>query len=452
MIVMKFGGTSVANRKNIASVAQIVKAAKDRAPLVVVSALGGVTDQLLKIGPLAQSGDLSAAEQVIGQIIERHYAESDVDLEQSRSLGSIFESARESLTRWAKGVALLRELTPRTMDAFASMGELLSSHIVTAALQNAGLNAVQIAPMDLIPTDSNFTAATPDEEGIAAAVREKVLPLLAKGVIPLTGGFVGREKGGEVTTLGRGGSDYTAALLGAAANAESIEIWTDVDGILTADPRVVPEAKLLPEISYAEAAEMAFFGAKVLHPATIRPAVQKNIPVWIKNTFRPSVEGTVVRADTQGEGLRALAARRGYTALFIANPKMLLAHGYAARVFGVFEKHRVPVDVITTSEVSISVTVDEKAPLSQLLVDLSSFAEVQQLSGLGVVTAVGKDLRRTKGIAAKIFAALREVNIVMISLGGSNTNITLVLAEGDIPEAMRRLHAAFFEGATFEGK
>ena len=277
-----------------------------------------------------------------------------------------------------------------------------------------------------------------------------MIPHLEAGRVVVTGGFVGATREGVTTTLGRGGSDYSAALFGAALKdagrgVGALEIWTDVDGILTADPRVVPAARLVPEVSPSEAAELAFFGAKVLHPATIRPAVARGIPVSVRNSFRPDAPGTVVRPEAPGTGVRALAMRTGVSALFVGNPRMLLAHGYAARVFSVFEKHAVPVDVIATSEVSISITVDAKSPLDGVVKDLAAFAEVSVEPRLAVVSVVGKALRTTAGIARRVFQALGDVNVVLISQGASDTNMTFVVAAGDAPETLRRLHREFFE-------
>jgi len=299
-------------------------------------------------------------------------------------------------------------------------------------------------------TDASHGAAAPDEAAIAANVASRLLPERAAGRVVVTGGFVGAAPGGATTTLGRGGSDYSAALLGAAlldsgAPVSAIEIWTDVDGILTADPRVVPAARIVPEVGYAEAAELAFFGAKVLHPATIRPAVSRGIPVRVRNTFRPAAPGTTVRSEAPGTGVRALAMRPGVAALFVGSPRMLLAHGYAARVFSVFERHAVPVDVIATSEVSISITVDAKAPLAALVRDLSAFAEVSVLTDLAVVSVVGRKLRSTPRVAASVFAALGEINVVLISQGASETNLTFVVEAKEAPEALRRLHRELFE-------
>jgi aspartate kinase len=310
-------------------------------------------------------------------------------------------------------------------------------------LQALDLPAVWVDPRSVLITDHNFGAALPDEPAIAAAAKQ-ITPLITAGNIPVTGGFVGAEPGGQTTTLGRGGSDYSAALLGAALHAAAIEIWTDVDGILTADPRLVKNPRPVAAISHDEAAELAFFGAKVLHPATIRPAVKLGIPVWIKNSFNPAGAGTEVRAAAPGEGVRAIAARRGCAALFIDNPRMLLAHGYAAKVFAVFERQGVPVDVIATSEVSISVTVDAAAPLEALCAELSGFAEVSVLRDLAVVTVVGQKLRSTPGIAARVFGALQGINVVMISQGASDTNLTFVVAAAETGPAVRRLHDAFF--------
>ena len=446
MLVMKFGGTSVGDGARLIQVANIVKA-KGCPVLVVSSAMTKVTDALLLIANTATTCNLFRCQELLTALEQRHLQaikDANLSSDEVTDLTQHIKDSIVELWRWTQGVSLLQELTPRTLDAFSAAGELLSAPIVAAALRSLGASAIYLDPRELMLTDDNFGAALPDEDKIAQAAQEKILPLLQSGTIVVTGGFVGCGESGQTTTLGRGGSDYSAALLGAAIHAEAIEIWTDVDGILTADPRIVPEAKLLPEISYAEAAEMAFFGAKVLHPATIRPAVQRGIPVWIKNTFRPQVAGTVVRAEVSGSGLRALACRRGCVAILVSNPRMLMAHGYAAKVFGVFERYKVPVDVITTSEVSIATTIDANSPISKIMEELSTFAEPQLVRNLGVLTAVGTHLRNTPGIASTIFGALGDINVFMISQGASDTNLTFVLEESRLAEAMQRLHAAFF--------
>ncbi len=453
MLVMKFGGTSVGSGERIAGVAELVAARLAEEPFVVVSAMGGVTDALVDLSRAAREGDREAAAAALATLGERHRAALDglsLDPEAAAELRDEIGAELARLERLATGVALLGELSERTSDAILAAGELLSAALLSAALAKRGVAAARVDPREWMATDATHGAATPDEAAIAANVARRLLPERAAGRVVVTGGFVGAAPGGATTTLGRGGSDYSAALLGAAlldsgAKVAAIEIWTDVDGILTADPRVVPGARIVPEVGYAEAAELAFFGAKVLHPATIRPAIARGLPVRVRNTFRPAAPGTAVRAEAPGAGVRALAMRPGVAALFVGSPRMLLAHGYAARVFSVFEKHAVPVDVIATSEVSISITVDAKAPLDALVRDLSAFAEVSVLTDLAVVSVVGRKLRSTPRVAASVFAALGDINVVLISQGASETNLTFVVEAKEAPEALRRLHRELFE-------
>ncbi len=453
MLVMKFGGTSVGSGERIAGVAELVATRLAEEPLVVVSAMGGVTDALLDLSRAAREGDRAAAAAALATLGERHLAALDgLGLEPvaAAALREEIGAERARLEGLATGVALLGELSARTSDAILAAGELLSAALLSAALAKRGVAVARVDPREWMATDASHGAAAPDEAAIAANVARRLLPERAAGRVVVTGGFVGAAPGGSTTTLGRGGSDYSAALLGAAlldseAPVSAIEIWTDVDGILTADPRVVPAARIVPEVGYAEAAELAFFGAKVLHPATIRPAIARGLPVRVRNTFQPAAPGTTVRSEAPGTGVRALAMRPGVAALFVGSPRMLLAHGYAARVFSVFEKHAVPVDVIATSEVSISITVDAKAPLAELVRDLSAFAEVSVLTGLAVVSVVGRKLRSTPRVAASVFAALGEINVVLISQGASETNLTFVVEAKDAPEALRRLHRELFE-------
>jgi aspartate kinase len=453
MNVLKFGGTSVGSAGRIRSAARLVASRGGEPGVVVASAMGGVTDLLSGLGVSSSLRDREAVEAAKAAVARRHEeALEGLDLPREEH-----EAARASLAAELRrvgdisaGVFLLEEIPPRASDALLAAGELISSRFLAAALRTSGADVLWVDPREIVATDAVYGAATPDEKETGRRVAARLLPELAAGRTVVTGGFVGAAPDGSTTTLGRGGSDFSAALLGAALadaglSVGSIEIWTDVDGILTADPRIVPAARLLDEVVYAEAAELAFFGAKVLHPATIRPAVSRGIPVAVRNSFRPEGKGTVVRSDAPGAGVRAVAMRTGVAALFLGNPRMLLAHGYAARVFSVFERLRVPVDVITTSEVSISVTVDGAAPLGLLAEQLSELAEVTVLRHLAVVSVVGRKLRTTPGIAVRVFGALGSVNVVLISQGASDTNITFVVAEGDAPEALRRLHREFFE-------
>ncbi|MEO8586746.1 MAG: lysine-sensitive aspartokinase 3 [Acidobacteriota bacterium] len=451
--VLKFGGTSVGTAERIRDVARLVAARGGDPCVVVVSAMGGVTDELIGLKIASNGKERAGAEAALEALARRHGAALEglglPEAEASACAVAVDEEVRRARVL-STGISLLEEVSPRTSDALLSVGEMISSRLVAAALCAAGASAVWVDPREILVTDASHGAAVPDEQATAERVAARVLPELERGRVVVTGGFVGAAPSGATTTLGRGGSDYSAALFGAAlkdagCDVKAIEIWTDVDGILTADPRIVPQARLVPEVSAAEAAELAFFGAKVLHPATIRPAVTRGIPVVVRNSFRPDRAGTVVRRDAAGTGVRAIAMRKGVTALFVGSPRMLLAYGYAARVFSVFERHRVSVDVIATSEVSISITVDEKAALDGIVRDLSEFAEVSLLEHLAVVSVVGRNLRSTAGIAVRVFAALGDVNVVLISQGASDTNLTFVVAEADAPEALRRLHKEFFE-------
>jgi aspartate kinase len=456
MIVLKFGGTSLGNGERIRRVAGLVADRRGEMPLVVVSAMGGVTDLLVSLLDASKRKERDGADAISGRFEALHRAALEalaLPSGEAESCRAVLDRELERLRNLSLGISLLEEISPRTSDAMLSAGELVSSQLLAGALRARGVPTLWIDPRRLVATDASFGAAVPDEKEIAARVGALAVKELADGHVVVTGGFVGEAADGSTTTLGRGGSDLSAALLGAGladagASVPVIEIWTDVDGILTADPRIVPEARPVPEVSYPEAAELAFFGAKVLHPATIRPAVSRSIPVAIRNTFRPGAPGTVVRADAPGAGVRAVAMREGVAALFVGSPRMLFAHGYAARVFSVFEKRRVPVDVIATSEVSISITVDERAPIDLLAGDLSEFAEVSVLRDLAVLSVVGKGLRTTSGVAVRVFGALREINIVLISQGASDHNITFVVDKKDAPEALRRLHREFFEGES----
>jgi aspartate kinase len=451
--VLKFGGTSVGSAERIRDVAHLVGTRGGDPCLVVVSAMGGVTDLLEALKSSSKVKDRAAAEAALEVLAARHRAALDalaLPAAESRTCAAALDEELLRVRELSLGISLLEEISLRTSDAFLAVGELMSSRLVAAALRARDTDAVWIDPREILATDTTHGAALPDEKETARRVSARVVPELEAGRSVVTGGFVGAAPDGSTTTLGRGGSDYSAALFGAALYdagraVDRIEIWTDVDGILTADPRVVLAARLVPEVSAAEAAELAFFGAKVLHPAAIRPAVARGIPVAVRNTFRPEGAGTVVRRDAAGTGVRAIAMRTGVTALFVGNPRMLLAYGYAARVFSVFERHRVSVDVIATSEVSISITVDERASLDGVVRDLAEFAEVSLLPHLAVVSVVGKGLRSTAGIAVRVFGALGDVNVVLISQGASDTNVTFVVDADDAPKALRRLHKEFFE-------
>ena len=453
MRVLKFGGTSVADGAAIRRVAAIVaderQAGGDQGgPVVVVSALGGVTDRLLQIGALAQCGDAGPALEQVADLEARH-RQTLGELaagETARIARDALEEGFARVRAIVGAVAVLHEASPRTVDALAASGELLSGRIVTAALAEAGLSAQWVDPRQLVCTDDQFTAATPLMDETCRQAASCVRPLLEQGRVVVTGGFVGATGRGVTTTLGRGGSDYSAALLGAALSADEIQIWTDVDGMLTADPRVVGEARLVPFLSFAEAAELAYFGAKVLHPRTIQPAAAQNIPVRILNTFRPGAAGTRI-ADGPGvapAAVTALACKRGITVITITSTRMLMAFGYLRRVFEVFERYRTPVDVVSTSEVSVSVTIDDRRHLEPIVAALSGFAEVGVADERALVAVVGDRFGEDPATFARVVRALEGIPLRLVSQADARRNVTLVLDERDLSRAMTRLHAECF--------
>jgi len=449
VIVMKFGGTSVGSADRIRAVADLVRARRARRVVVVVSALGGVTDLLIRGARLALARD-AAWEGVAYEVLSRHHSTISA-LVAGRAQDPLLAHLDGLVTELRSlytGVSNLEELTPRTLDAISGIGERASCEIVAAALEASGTPAAALDARRLVVTDESFGRAQPLMDETGARVREMVLPIVEKDVVPVVSGFIGATRKGVATTLGRGGSDFSASILGALLPAEEIQIWTDVDGMMTVDPRVVPGAKVIPEVSSAEAAELAYFGAKVLHPATIKPAVERGIPVFILNTLNPSAPGTRIAAaagDDTAEP-RAIAFKKGITVVLISQPRMLMAYGFLARVFEVFDRNRTPVDLIATSEVSVSLTVDDPETIPAVQADLAALGEVQVLRRMAIVSVVGRGFLRRAGIAARVFQSLREVNVVMISFGASDVNVSLVVAEDEAEKAVRLLHREFFEG------
>ena len=451
MVVQKFGGTSVADPDAIARLIGIVRQARTRdgrGPAVVVSAMSGVTDALLNIAATAGASKTDDALARVQQLRERHLttARTLVNGDGLTPLLAGIADQFDELVAVVRALAVLREVSPRTLDVVAAMGELLSSRIVTAALVAADLPGEWIDARTAIVTNDAHTCAIPDTAATDAALRTTVLRAVDAGRVPVLGGFVGATADGHTTTLGRGGSDYSGALVGAGIGAAEIQIWTDVDGMLSADPRIVDGPRLVPQLSFAEAAELAYFGAKVLHPSTILPAVQRNIPVRILNSRKADGSGTVITADPPASStpLTGLAAKKGVTVVDITSSRMLDSYGFLRRVFEVFERHRTAVDVVTTSEVSVSVTVDERRQLPSIVSALSEFAEVSTEPEMALLCAVGDRLRNEPAIAARAVAVLEEVPLRMISQAASRRNITVILRESDLRHAMHRLHEEFF--------
>jgi aspartate kinase len=447
---MKFGGTSVGSAERIKVLGELVRQRQGRKPVVVVSALSKVTDMLIKGASLALERNADSSK-VADDVVTRH---REV-VEQLFPAGPVrdrlmahVESIVGDLRGFYTGVYHLEELTPRTLDAISGMGERLSCEIVAASMEASGIPAKAVDARSVILTDDNFGRTQPLMEETGARVKEQLLPLVQKGQIPVLGGFIGQTKQGVSTTLGRGGSDWSAAIIGALLPAEEIQIWTDVDGIMTVDPRIVPGARILPEVSFEEAAELAYFGAKVLHPATIKPAVERGIPVFVLNSMNAAAPGTRIasRKDAAKAGEpRALAFKKGITVVLVSQPRMLMAHGFTARVFEVFARHRTSVDLIATSEVSISLTIDKTETLAAIQADLAELGEVAVFSNMAIVSVVGTGFNRTAGLAGRIFQALSDVNITMISFGASDVNVSFVVEQGEAERAVKSLHRQFFE-------
>ncbi|HVO60243.1 MAG TPA: lysine-sensitive aspartokinase 3 [Terriglobales bacterium] len=448
MLVMKFGGTSMEDAKAIDRAAAIVKSRLPQQPVVVVSAMAKVTDQLLATARAAGTGDREQALKLSRRLRERHYNVAGELLGTGlfTQFHSELESDFDALDELLRGIAAVRELTPRTTDMVAANGELLSSKIAAAAFSARGLKTKLVDARECIVTDDTHARAIPYFEDTKERLRAEVKPAVDAGRVPVMGGFIGATRSGTTTTIGRGGSDFSAAIVGAGLDAERIEIWTDVDGMMTTDPNLCPEARRIKVISFDEAAELAYFGAKVLHPATLLPAIQKNIPVYVLNSRNPTCEGTRItaRAPRCRNLFKAIAAKKRITIIDVAATRMLMAHGYLKSIFEAFDRHRVPVDVVSTSEVSVSLTVDSTAAIPTLAEDLAKLADVKYEGRKAIVCLVGEALREAPGVAARVFGVIPEVKIRMISQGASEINLTFVIEEEAVPEVIKRLHAAFF--------
>ncbi len=433
-VVAKFGGTSMGSAEAIASVADIIQ--KNSCPTVaVVSATSGTTDSLIVLGREAMTK--GAWEGVLHLLQDRH-EKIIKDLGIACDL-SPFWSDVEKIVH---GVAMLGELSLSTLDRLQSFGERMSATILVSLLRRRGMEAVVLDAYDIVFTDNNFGAGNVHCEKTYARAEEIILAHIEKGVIPVVTGFIGQSESGQYITLGRGGSDYSGALIAAAIGAEELQIWTDVDGILNTDPRLVPSAKVLEQLSFYEAGELAYFGAKVLHPKTIKPAVEKNIPVRILNTFNPSARGTVI-TNEERQSIKAVTYKKGVTIVNISSLGMLNAHGFLARIFDVFAQEKVIVDVIATSEVSVSLTVDHELP-KNVVQKLGAFASVEVHEQKAIVCLVGGGIRTQKDLLRKLFTAVEEFEIHMISQGASKRNITFAVNQDDATTIIKKIFDAFF--------
>src|SRR5262245_30294047 len=436
MIVMKFGGTSVEDVAAIDSSCHIVRERLSRNPFVIVSALGGATNGLLEAGSFAARSELGKAMVIADRLEYRH-------TELLPSAAEHFVRLRELL----KALAAIGEFSPRTQDLIASYGEMLSSLIFADRMKRLGVDVIHVDARKCMVTDDRFGKASPLMDVTTSRLEEAARPHLNAGRVVVMGGYIGSTLAGIATTLGRGGSDYSAAITGAALNAEEIQIWTDVDGMMTADPRIVSRAWKVKEISFDEASELAYFGAKVLHPLTVLPAVEKNIPVYILNSMKPKGTGTKITREARPckNLIKSIACKRDITIVTVSSSRMLMAHGFLRALFEVFDRHHTPVDMVATSEVSVSLTLDDVSSLKGIVQELKQLGDVEVSSKTALICLVGNNLKYTPGVARRAFGSIADINILMVSHGASNINFSFLVDEKDANATVQNLHADFFK-------
>lgn len=450
---MKFGGTSVEDARAFERVAAIVQAHDMARPVVVVSAMSGVTDALLASAQMASSGETDAAMRNLAEHFERHLRIARGLSDKARpEIEALIERARREIADRLKMLPQCELMRPRLQDMIASSGEYLAASLLTALLRGRGVPAHYVDARLCIITDEEAGCAAPLSQETEQQTRATLCPLLDAGKVPVLGGFIGATLKGVTTTLGRGGSDYTAALVGAAIRAREIQIWTDVNGVLTADPRVVEAAHTVARLSYAEASELAYFGAKVLHPKTIQPAVKHDIPVRICNSRTPEEFGTLVCAEpeTTPRTVKAIAHKTGVTTVKVTSARFLGAYGFLRRIFEIFDRHRTVVDVVATSEVSLSLSLDDVSMLPRILKELRQIGTVEVKGNRAVVCIVGEGLCGAPRITAAVFNSIRNIPVTLISQGASSSNLTFVVDQECVKRVVTRLHQTFFENGMEE--
>ena len=449
MIIMKFGGTSVANFEAITRTIFIIGGKLDQKPVVVVSALSKVTDLLYRISDAAASRNITETKELLSQLRQRHVDLAAELLAQSMMKDEAIAKVNalcDTLESIAMAVCSLGELSDRNKAIIISNGEYLSSTIIAYAMNSKGIRTKWVDARGMMVTNNSYLKAEPD----MAAIVEKVPGVVADAYegmdAIITQGFVGVTRDGEPTVLGRGGSDYSASLIGMAVDAERIEIWTDVDGVRTADPRSVKNTKYLEKISFEEAAEMAHFGAKVLHPLTIEPAVKKNIPIYVLNSMNPSGKGTaILRNELIEDGVKSVSFKENIKVINIFSTRMINTSGFLRRVFEIFSESKVSVDLISTSEANISVTVDASQNIDPVVAELSEFADVIVDDDKSQVSVIGKNIVRLNGMLKKTFTPLKKCNVYMISQGASFVNISFVVDREELTEVVQDLHDHLFD-------
>jgi len=436
MNILKFGGTSVGTPKRMQGIAELIAQGKNQ--IVVLSAVSGTTNSLVEICTALQQKDKEEAVALVGKL-EVMYDKFISDLIPQ---GVHHEEASEMVSAYLNGVKSYanREMTLFVERSILAQGELISTCIFSHYLKSIGLKPVMVSALDFMRTDDS---GEPDHNFIADNLTFELSKHPKKDLF-ITQGYICRNAFGEIDNLKRGGSDYTASLIGAAINADEIQIWTDIDGMHNNDPRFVNKTEPIKNLSFKEAAELAYFGAKILHPASIRPAEEKNIPVWLKNTLVPSAHGTLIHGDASVPGFRAVAAKDGITAIKIRSGRMLMAYGFLRSVFEVFERYKTPIDMITTSEVAVSVTIDDVSNLEGIIQELEQYATVEVDQNQTIICVVGDFQQGGVGYASTVFNALKNIPIRMISHGGSHHNISVLISSESKKEALQDLNKGVF--------
>ena len=459
-LVMKFGGTSVGTAAAMAQAGGIVaRVAEDRdRVVVVVSALSGVTDMLIAGAQSAAEGDEDRYREIAAALRTRHHEMATALIADPAERKAVESAGAEQLAEFSRrcaSVAVLRELTPRALDGIVSFGERLSARLFAAVLRGAGLESEPVDATEIIITDDTFQHAVPLNEPTRDRIAARLTPLLDRGIVPVVTGFIGATASGVTTTLGRGGSDYTAAILGEMLAADAVWIFTDVDGVMTADPRIVPDARVIPVISYTEVGELAYFGAKVLHPRTIRPVIEHGIPLWVKNTFNPAAPGTrIVRTPENTDGtVKAITVITDLTMINVEGRGMIGVPGIAGRTFSAVARAGANVLMIsqasseqsicfvvpTTSAAAVAARLEEEFARELARRDID---RIWSQDGIVIVSAVGAGMRGTPGIAGRIFGTLGRsgINVIAIAQGSSECSVSLVVAAADAAAAVREIH------------
>jgi aspartate kinase len=445
MKVLKFGGTSIKDANAMRHVAKILSDYPSPT-IVVLSATAGTTDSLIQLVSLAVDGQLDEFSKMKKALEKKHFSIVDeLGLKTDGSLRQVVQDIFRKMSVLLDGIYLLRESTDRVKDAIVSSGELLSTHVFSGYLKTMYPDTVWFDIRNVMKTDDQFGSAHPDIPSTHKNCDKEIKPLLSQCHFFVTQGFLGSTPDGLTTTLGRGGSDYTATLLGNMLNAESIEIWTDIDGVMTADPHLVSEAYTQRDLSFREAAELSYFGAKVLHPSTIMPAMKKNLPVQVKNTMNPKDPGTIIVQESQRSGQpKSIAFRKNITAVTVESSRMLLAYGFLERIFDVFARYQVSVDLVSTSEISVSLTLDKTQHLDTIVNELKDFSSVRVTDHMVIVSVVGENIKNSPNFLKRAFIAMDEIPIEMISFGASNVNLSFVVPEAYLEIVVKKLHQEFF--------